>query len=329
MTATFSQDDLQQMAARWLEPHRVPQRFRIQTDTTDFFRVDFDDVVILDDRPFLIRHNLKESRYGLDEDIKYWVKSAVDLTDGRRKIIKLVFFEKFVTKIAGLEFECFRSPAKEARILALVSDLKNFMHGYSAEDEKGNIIRILNFIKGKSLARYVTDLIGDHQTYFLRHFPALLDRFIESVQAIRFLHENDEKHGDVRRDHILIDQECGDFRWIDFDYNYRYLDNPYAYDLFGLGNILIFLAGKGDVLVSELQKQNNTCLSALRDDDLNIVFNNRVANLKKIYPYIPKSMNQVLLQFSKGAHLFYDDAEQLLDELEEAKEEIRGTASNA
>ena len=62
---------------------------------------------------------------------------------------------------------------------------------------------------------------------------------------------------------------------------------------------------------------------------MNIVFNNRVANLRKIYPYIPQSMNQVLLQFSKGAHLFYDDAEELLTDLEEAKEEIRGKTSTA
>jgi hypothetical protein len=54
------------MAARWLEPYRVPKRFRIHTDTTDFFRVDFDDVIVLNDRPFLIRNNLKELRYGLD-----------------------------------------------------------------------------------------------------------------------------------------------------------------------------------------------------------------------------------------------------------------------
>ena len=329
MTTSFSQDHLRQMAARWLEPYRVPKRFRIHTDTTDFFRVDFDDIVVLNERPFLIRHNLKELRFGLDGDVKYWVKGAIDLTDGRRKIIKLAFFEKFITKIAGLEFECFRSPAKEARILAMVVELKNFMHGHSAEDDKGNIIRILDFIKGGSLMSYVMELKCDHRTYFFHQFPDILDRFLESVRAIRFLHEHDEKHGDIRRDHILVDRENGDFRWIDFDYNYRYLDNPFAYDLFGLGNILIFLVGKGDVLVSEIKKQNHTLFSNLREEDLNIVFNNRVANLKKIYPYIPKSMSRVLQQFSKGAHLFYDDTEELLKDLEEAIGEIRSTTSTA
>ena len=329
MTVSLSQDHLRQMAARWLEPYRVPKRFRIHTDTTDFFRVDFDDIVVLNDRPFLIRHNLKELRYGLDGDVKFWVKGAVDLTDGRRKIIKLAFFEKFITKIAGVEFECFRSPAKEARILNLVAGMNNFMHGHSAEDDRSNIIRILDFIKGRSLMSYVMEMKDDHRAYFYHQFPDILDRFLESVRAIRFLHEHDERHGDIRRDHILIDRENGDFRWIDFDYNYRYLDNPYAYDLFGLGNILIFLVGKGDVLIPELKKQNPSLLSNLSEEDLNIVFNNRVANLRKIYPYIPQSMNQVLLHFSKGAHVFYDDAKELLDDLEEAREEIRGKTSTA
>ena len=57
-----------------------------------------------------------------------------------------------MSRIGDIEFECFRSPKKEARILDLVSGHKNFMHGYSIQDEKGNLIRILDFIKGKTLA---------------------------------------------------------------------------------------------------------------------------------------------------------------------------------
>ena len=55
----------------------------------------------------------------------------------------------------------------------------------------------------------------------------------------------------------------------------------------------------------------------LLEEDLNIVFNNRVANLKKIYPYIPESLNRVLMHFSKGANWFYEDTAQLLDDLRE------------
>jgi hypothetical protein len=48
---------------------------------------------------------------------------------------------------------------------------------------------------------------------------------------------------------------------------------------------------------------------------LNTVFHNRVANLKKIYPYIPDALNRVLLHFSRGANWFYEQTGQLLEDL--------------
>ncbi|MGB5618334.1 MAG: hypothetical protein WBM78_15930, partial [Desulfobacterales bacterium] len=131
--------------------------------------------------------------------------------------------------------------------------------------------------------------------------------------------EHGEKHGDIRRDHILIDRHSGRYRWIDFDFNYRHRENIYGYDLFGLGNILVFLAGKGDVLVPELKKNGHPALQALTQEDVNIVFHNRVANLKKVYPYIPESLNRVLMHFSKGTNWFYEHTTQLLDDLGEFK----------
>jgi len=315
MNNTPSQETLKQMVARWLPPHQVPQRFRIHRDTSDFFRVDYDNVVILNNRPYLIRHNAKELRFGLEDEVKYWVKRAIDLEDGSLKIMKLVFYERFMSRIGDIEFECFRSPKKEARILDLVSGHKNFMHGYSIRDEKGNLIRVLDFIKGKTLAGHVMNIDMDHEAYFHERFPEILDRFFGCVQAIRFLHENLERHGDIRRDHILIDQETGDYRWIDFDFNYRHRENIYGYDLFGLGNILVFLAGMGDVLLPNLKKKDNPLFSTLSEADLNIVFHNRVVNLKKIFPYIPESLNRVFMHFSKGTNRFYEHTSQLLDDL--------------
>jgi len=217
--------------------------------------VEYDDVVILGGKPYLIRHNAKELRFGLDDEVKFWVKRSIDLTNGRVKVLKLVFYEKFVSRIGGIEFECFRSPRKEARILNLVARSKNFMHGFSIEDEEGNLVRVLDFIKGKPLFTYVRDIALDHQTYFYQCFPGILDNFMECIQAIRFLHEHGEKHGDIRRDHILIDSDRGQYRWIDFDFNYRHRENIYGYDLFGLGNVLVFLVGKGDLLLPDLKNR--------------------------------------------------------------------------
>jgi serine/threonine protein kinase len=217
--------------------------------------------------------------------------------------------------IGDIEFECFRSPKKEARILKLVAGHENFMHGYTVKDEKGNRVRVLDFINGKSLHSHVGNMEMDHQTYLFHHFPDILQCFMECIAAVGFLHKHGEKHGDIRRDHILIDRDSSRYRLIDFDFNYRHRENIFGYDLFGLGNILIFLAGKGDVLIPELKKQDHPALAKLKEKDLNIVFNNRVANLRKIYPYIPETLNRVLMHFSKGSNWFYENTAQLLNDL--------------
>jgi hypothetical protein len=236
-------------------------------------------------------------------------------------IIKLVFFEKFNARIGEIEFECFRSPRKEARILNLVKGIPNFMQGYSVQDDHENIVRILEFIYGISLAEHIRQIARNmnHETYFYQHFPEILDNYIRCVEGIRLLHDHGEKHGDIRRDHILIDRESGQYRWIDYDYNFRHRENMYGYDLFGLGNVLIYLVGMGDIVYQDLKRSNHPSLARLTEDDVNIVFNNRIANLRKIYSYIPDSLNRVLMHFSKGANVFYDYTTQLIDDLREVQ----------
>ncbi|MFZ0724493.1 MAG: hypothetical protein WAM61_01785 [Desulfobacterales bacterium] len=307
--------EIRRLAARWIPGLADAQPLRIHTDTSDFFQVQYNDVVLLGGQPFLVRQNAREGRFGLDDEVKHWVKRAIDLRSGEMKIIKLVFYEKFVARVGGIEFECFRSPKKEARILKLVAGHANFMHGSSVEDEKGNLVRILDYVYGPSLAAHVENLAADHHTYFYEHFPGILKRFTACVEGIRFLHENGEKHGDIRRDHILVERPDGNYRWIDFDYNYRHRENIYGYDLFGLGNVLMFLVGKGDANLHDLKSRNDPALTRLCEEDVNIVFHNRVANLKKIYPYIPDKLNRVLLHFSKGARWFYEQTSQLLEDL--------------
>ncbi|MGB5424188.1 MAG: serine/threonine-protein kinase [Desulfobacterales bacterium] len=310
-----TREEIRRGVTHWIPGMSDDQPVQIHTDTSDFFRVQYNDVVLLDGSPFLVRQNAREGRFGLDDEVKHWVKRAIDLRNFEMKIIKLVFYEKFVARVGDIEFECFRSPKKEARILKLVDTHTNFMHGVAVEDEKGNLVRILDYIYGPSLATYVENLAVDHHTYFYENFPGILENFTACIEGIRFLHENGEKHGDIRRDHILVERPSGHYRWIDFDYNYRHRENIYGYDLFGLGNVLIFLVGKGDVSLHDLKYRNHPALSRLHEEDLNIVFHNRVANLKKIYPYIPDGLNRVLLHFSKGANWFYEQTEQLLEDL--------------
>ena len=75
----FSRSELEDIIAEKLGRDQVPKRFKIHRDTSDFFRVDYNDVAILGNKPYLIKNCEKEGRFGLDDEPKYWVKKATDL----------------------------------------------------------------------------------------------------------------------------------------------------------------------------------------------------------------------------------------------------------
>jgi len=314
---TFSQ--LQEMIGVCLGPESIPGRFKVITDTSDFFQVDYNDVVILAGTPYLMRNFTREGRFGLDDEPKYWVRKAIDLKTGQAKIVKLVFHEEIEARVGDMVFKCVRSPGKEAAILEMVTGHRNFMQGIAIHDEAGNIVRVLDFIQGKRFDELIAKLAVDHEGFFYEHLPGYLAIYGEMVKAIGFLHEQGQKHGDIRRDHILLDRNTGDYRWIDFDYDYYHAANMFGYDLFGLGNILIFLVGGGDVTIQQLRATESPLLDKLTPDDMNIIFNNRVANIQKIYPYVPDALNYILLHFSNGANLYYENTEQLLEDLEDVQ----------
>ena len=237
--------------------------------------------------------------------------------------MKLVFHERFQATVGGIVFDCYRSPQKEARILDLTRGHPRFMQGFSVRDTSDNIIRVLEFIKGKTLADTVLTLGDSHEDYFHNHLPYIVDEFIDLVEAIQFLHHHREKHGDIRRDHIIRDSATGLARWIDFDFNYLHTENMFGYDLFGLGNILVYLVGRGDVTVQKLQQESSPALARLNAHDFNIIFNNRVVNLQKVFPYVPAALSFVLRHFSVGANIYYDASEQFLHDLREAREQLK------
>ena len=68
ISAAPSQENIQRMASRWLLSSRKPRHFRIHTDTTNFFNVEYGDVALLGGKPYLIRHNAREGRFGVDDD---------------------------------------------------------------------------------------------------------------------------------------------------------------------------------------------------------------------------------------------------------------------
>lgn len=84
-----SRKQIKEMTVRWMPGDWNGTALRVHTDTTDFFEIEYGDVVLLDGRPYLIRNSAKEGRFGLDEEIKHWVKRAIDLTHGEMCIVKL------------------------------------------------------------------------------------------------------------------------------------------------------------------------------------------------------------------------------------------------
>ena len=296
---------------------------KIYTDTTEFMNINYGDVIALNDRNFLVLRDEAERRFGI-EDPKYWVKRCKDLDSGERRILKLVFYEKFEQKIGLLTINCYRSPKKESRILDLVRGDSRFMQGTTLIDEAGNPVRVLEVVLGKSLDNFVEDIDMDHRTYFHERFPGILEKFIGTCEGIKFMHDHGERHGDVRRDHIFVEYETGAYRWIDFDYAYESTENPFGLDLFGLGSILLFITGKGIHDSSSLKSSQSgrELYSSLNQDDFSLIFPHRLINLRKLFPYIPESLNRVLMHFSQGTYVTYETAGEMLPDLRQSLEDV-------
>ena len=314
--------DLLEKAREHLEKlGRYSKKIRIVHDTTNFFQVDVNDVLVLDPGAYLITGHAREGRFGLDEESKPWVKQAVDLSAGERKIIKLVFHEKFRLKVGSFEYDCFRSPKKEARILDLTSGLPNFMQGVHTNDEKNNNVRILEYLPGPTLSQAVADAAESYQDYCRRDLPGLLRHFREAAAGVAFLHRHGEKHGDIRRDHLLF-TKTGRLAWIDFDYNYQHGEYIAGLDLFGLGNVLAYVVGRGDRILRDIHGQSPEVFDRLDEGDMNLVYKHRLMNLKKMFPQTPESLNHVLMHFSAGSEVFYDSVDEMLDDLDRALEDL-------
>ncbi|MCK5437672.1 MAG: serine/threonine protein kinase [Desulfobulbaceae bacterium] len=289
---------------------------KIYRNTTEFMNISYGDVIFIDGLHYMVLRDEVERRFGID-DPKYWVKRCKVLETGERKIIKLVFYEKFPITFGNTKILCHRSPEKEARILEIVRGDMRFMQGFSSHDDVNNNMRVIDIIRGRSLDIEVHGIEDGHETYFRESFPVILEKFIGACEAIGFLHSQGEKHGDVRRDHIWIESKTKEYRWIDFDYTYDFSQNPFALDLFGLGNILIFIVGKGDCTVGSMLEKGFTedDMDRLSRDDFSIIFQHRLVNLRKIYPYIPEKLNNVMLHFSLGSNVYYDTVDEMLDDL--------------
>ncbi len=295
------------------------RRPKVYRDTSNFSTIDYSDIILVDQRYFLVTGHTVEGRFGVDDQIKQWVPKVVDLVSGKSHILKLVFHETFDIEVGGFAVRCYRSPEKEARILEYTKGNPRFMQGYSVEDEAGNLVRILDVIRGRQLDKHVYRFVCSHEEYYHLHLPGLLQEFLCCAKAIAMLHANGFRHGDVRRDHILFEYESKQLRWIDFDYDFYLPERPFILDLHELAGVLVFLLGKGDHTPQSVYNDpllGKQVVSTLNTGDLSLINRNRIVNLRKLYPYISQEFNDILRRFGQESTVWYSSVEELIADLQ-------------
>jgi hypothetical protein len=294
---------------------------KVITDTTNFMKINRGQVIRLEGRSFVVSGDVYEPRFGLEEQPKFWVKRGYDLDNGGMVIIKLEFHEEFVTQVGPFRIPCFRSPKKESEVIRLVRGDSRFMQGETFFDSAGNNVRVLKFIQGKTLFHHILDMETDHEQYYYTRLAPILRKLIACCEAIRMLNDHDLCHGDIRNDHILIEEGTGEFRWIDFDL----YQNFAAFDVWSLGRVIHFVTGKSLATFHDICTGGSfpaEVISSLQPADANMFFPNRLMNLRKIYPYINERLNNILMRFSVGAKRNYATVSELVQDLQEVVADI-------
>ena len=291
---------------------------KIFTDTTDFFSIDYGDMIQIGGKQYLVKGHEREERFGMD-DPKFWVKKAISVDTEEKKILKLSFFESFETEIGGMKIRCFRNPEKEGAILDLVRGHPHFMNGIAHKDVKDNNIRILDIVKGISFYHYIDTFEMSYEDYFNDILPGILGNLVKAFKAIEFLHSLGQKHGDIRTDHLIVERETGNYVWIDFDYDYDSGENPFSLDLYELGNIFLYAVGKGFHSLKMIRR-NNIVYGDLNENletgDFSIIHNWKLVNLKKLYPIIPVDLNNILMHFSCETDVFYESVGEMIEDID-------------
>ena len=305
------------------------------TDTSEFMRIDRGQVIRLEDKEFFVSGQVYEPRFGLDDQPKFWVKRGYDLDSGHQVIIKLEFYEEFVAHFGSFRIPCYRSPEKESEVLRLVAGDSRFMQGQTLIDAFGNNVRVLEFIRGKTLFDQILEMEIDHEEYYHTLLTPLLKKLAGCLEAIQTLHDNDLSHGDIRNDHIMIEDETSDFRWIDFDRCEDVMFDPYrtftAFDVWSFGNVLQFVICRGLTTFSDIRNSgrfSTEIITSLKTTDAGAFYHHRLMNLKKIYPYISARLNTILMRFSMGTEDYYWTTNDLRRDLCEAIPEVPASYSD-
>lgn len=101
-------------------------------------------------------------------------------------------------------------------------------------------------------------------------------------------------------------------------------------DLAGLGEVITNLVGMGGYFYADIKTNPmfKSVVDCLQPEDFFILEQNRLVNLKKVFPYISERLNNVLLHFSGYATVYYESVDEVLDALRDALRDLHGVPSN-
>jgi hypothetical protein len=134
----------------------------------------------------------------------------------------------------------------------------------------------------------------------------------DSIESIQLLHEKGTCHGDIRNDHIILEAGTGLYRWIDFDLTQDVSD----FDIWSIGNILAYAVAKGICSFHQVLKDESVSAEvrdSLKPEDGSAFYEYRIMNLKKLYPYIPLRLNDLLLHFTIKPKDFFNRIAQFVE----------------
>jgi hypothetical protein len=114
-------------------------------------------------------------------------------------------------------------------------------------------------------------------------------------------------------------------RWIDFDLTQDFSD----FDVWSVGNILQVVIGKGLVTFRESLREQPHLSGELTEADASVFFPHRVMNLRKIFPYVPAKLNDILLRFSAGSDVFYETVSQVVEDLGDVATQLGWTIDDS
>jgi hypothetical protein len=85
-----------------------------------------------------------------------------------------------------------------------------------------------------------------------------------------------------------------------------------------MGNVINMVVGKGTHTVQDAEKipaKYPHLKNSISGGDTVLLHKNRIANLGKLYPYIPPELNAILMRFSLEATNFYTDLQSQVNDL--------------